>query len=385
MNLTSPAEPSGQEEPSRAAALLRHWQWVVVAFVASRLLIFAVIHFSRVVFVPGTFWHPGGVMSVLLQWDGELWYVNIARNGFSYSPILPSSMGFFPFYPLLIKIASFVFLDYRVAALVVSHLCFLAAGLLLNALINLDYDNPRVNRAAVMFLMFSPVSFFFSNAYSESTFLMLALAAFLAARRARWFLAVLCGMFLAATRNAGFLITLPLFVEYLSQNWRPSMGWRRLFHPRILLFGLVPLGFVSFLAVGYVLFGDPFAYVNATAVWGREFSSPLKTFASLQWLPQFHGTLFVTVLSAGLVLWGLGIFFRVRASYMVYAAMLISIYLCGASLEAIPRYLSVVFPLFITLGLLAARFEWSYLPLLSASTALLTLCTILSATGYWIT
>lgn len=367
------------------AASLRGWEFVCIAFVTSRLLVFGLIYFSRLVFVRGPFWHPGGVQSVLLQWDGELWYINIARNGFSYSPILPSSMGFFPFYPLLIRVASFIFYDFRVAALVTSHICFLAAALLLNALINLDYENGRINRAAVMLLMFSPVSFFFSNAYSESTFLMLALAAFVAARRGRWLVACLCGMCLAATRNVGFLVALPLFVEYLWQNWNASAWWRPLLHPRVLLFALIPLGFVSFLAIGYLKFDDPFAYVHATAVWGREVSTPWQTLSSLQWLPPFYRSLFLTVLAAGLLLWVLGIVLKIRLSYLVYGMLLIGIYLCGASLEAIPRYLSIVFPLFIVLGLLSARFQWVYLPILSASTALLTLCTILSANGYWIT
>ncbi len=375
------ATPSARVTPR----LLEGWEWVLLAFVSSRIVIFAVIFLSRLVFVRGPFWHPGGVMSVLLQWDGELWYVNIARNGFSYSPILPSSMGFFPFYPLLIRVASFVFHDFRVAALVVSHLCFFSAGLLLNALVNLDYRDRRINRAAVMFLMFSPVSFFFSNAYSESTFLMLALASFLAARKGNWLLACLCGMCMAATRNVGFLVTLPLFVEYLWQNWKPGARLKALFHPRVLLFALVPLGFVSFLGIGYFLFGDPLAYIHATAVWERQFSSPWKTLSSLQWLPPFYRSLFLTVLVAALVLVAVGIFFKVRASYVVYATILIGIYLCGASLEAIPRYLSVVFPLFIVLGLLAARFPWTYMPIFAASTALLTVCTILSASGYWIT
>jgi hypothetical protein len=50
-----------------------------------------------------------------------------------------------------------------------------------------------------------------------------------------------------------------------------------------------------------------------------------------------------------------------------------------------PRYFSVEFPLFIVIGLIVARFERAYEPLLAASIALLTLCTVLSANGYWMT
>jgi hypothetical protein len=66
-------------------------------------------------------------------------------------------------------------------------------------------------------------------------------------------------------------------------------------------------------------------------------------------------------------------------------ALLTSVYLCSGTLEAMPRYFSVEFPLFIVIGLIVARFERAYEPLLAASIALLTLCTVLSANGYWMT
>jgi Gpi18-like mannosyltransferase len=180
--------PSAGPKPH---SLLTGWQWVLIMLVASRLIIFGVIALARPVFVPSGAWHPGGVFSVLLQWDAELWYLGIARDGYTYDSEFPSRMGFFPFYPLLARIASFVFTDVRIAGLVVSNACFVVAALLFNALINVDYKDQRINRAAVTFLMFSPVSFFFSHAYSESTFLMLSLAAFLAAIRKQWLIACL--------------------------------------------------------------------------------------------------------------------------------------------------------------------------------------------------
>lgn len=365
---------------------LRGWEWVLLMFVFSRVLIFAVIAVAREVFVRGNTWHPGGVFSVLLQWDAELWYVSIARNGYTYSPDFPSSMGFFPFYPLIIRAFSFVWHDYRVAAVVAAHVFFIAAALLLNALINVDYDDRRINRAAITFLMFSPVSFFFSNAYTESTFLMLSIGAFLAARRRQWFIACLFGGCLTATRNVGALIGPALLLEYLHQNWRPfPRNCKALLHPRILWFWLIPMGLGGFMLYGYLKFDNAFAYMDATKVWGRHFVMPWVTLRNVGNLTGFYQLLFDFVLFVGTLIWFGGFLFGLRASYLVYSTLLVGVYYCGNSLEAIPRYLSVVFPLFITLGLLARRYEWTYVPLLAGSTALLTLCTILSAMGYWMT
>jgi len=365
--------------------LLRGWEWVVVTFIVSRLIIFGVMYLARLEFGRGLYWHPGPMLTVLLQFDAELWYIEIARSGYNFSANLPSSMGFFPFFPLLIRIASPLFTDIRIAALVVAHVCFLLAGILMNALINLEFNDRRINRAAVMFLMFGPVSFFFSNAYSESTFLMLACAAFLAARQQKWLVASLCGACLSATRNIGVLIAIPLVIEYLLHIWRSGFSWKALLHPRILIFGIVPLGLAAFLFFGYWKFGDPFAYFKATAVWGRSFTFPQRTIANREALPVYlrwnNGGIFI----AAFLIWVAGFFTRMRASYMVWTALLMIIYICGSSLEGVPRYLSIAFPLFLILGQITARFPSLTPPLLGGSVALLTIGAILSAAGFWIT
>ncbi|HSH40007.1 MAG TPA: hypothetical protein VK993_14635 [Chthoniobacterales bacterium] len=365
--------------------LLRGWEWVAITFLVSRLIIFSLIYLARMEFGRGPFWHPGGVFASLLNFDAELWYIEIARSGYTFSPHSPSSMGFFPFYPMLIRAAAPFFPDIRLAALFVAHLCFFIGGILVNALINHDYKDQRINRAAITFLMFGPVSFFFSHAYSESTFLMLAAGAFLAALRRQWLVASLCGMCLSATRNVGVLIALPLFIEYLRYIWRDGVEWKALLHPRILLLGLVPLGLALFLLYGYYKFGDPFAYFKATAVWGRTFTSPWQTIANAEALPVFLRWCNGGVFLAAFLVWLGGFFARIRASYMVWAALLMTIYICGSSLEAVPRYLSIAFPLFIILGIASARLPSLSLPILGGSVALLTMGTILSAVGFWIT
>lgn len=366
------------------AELLRGASWVVMAFVASRALIVSVILLSRIIIAPGQFSHPGGLLSVLTHWDGG-WYLQIADRGYSFTPGAPSNLGFFPLYPLLVRFFSYVFVNSAIASVTLSNLFLLAAGLLLNALIRTDPQDDAVSRAAVTFLMFSPVSFFFSSAYSESTFLLLSIAAFFAARRRQWLVACLCGGALAATRNVGVLIGIPLFIEYFSQTWRPSVGMKSLLIPRILLLGLIPLGLSLFLLYGYVRFGDAFAYTKAAAVWGRHFVPPWRTLKSVTHFPEFYVWLFAGTLLAGILAWVAGFFLKVRLSYLVWAGLLLAVYLCGNSLEAIPRYLSVVFPLFVVLGLVAARFPGSFEIFFAGSTAVLTICTILSANGYWMT
>lgn len=371
--------------PHFARELFSGAKWVFVAFIVSRVIIFATIGLSRMIMVRADRWHPGGIMSVLTQWDGDLWYLSIARRGYDFTQGGLAPFPFFPLYPMLVKLVSLVFRDMRVASLLTSHVCLLVAGLLLHVLVRMDYKDPRVSRVAVMFLMFSPVSFFFSSAYTESTFLMLALGSFLAARNGKWLIACLLGMCLSATRNVGVLITLPLVIEYVRQTWRPGESMRVLFHPRILLFGIVPLGIGSYMLYTFLKFNNALAFVHASEAWGRQFTSPIETLSSFQTYEPFYQWFFMGAMVTAVLLWAAGIFLKIRASYLVFAALLTATYLCAKTMEAWPRYLSVEFPLFLVLGLLAARWRWSYEPLLAASIALLTLCTILSANGYWIT
>ena len=373
---------------SRAAQTLGAWaysaRWVLAVFVASRLLLFAVILLSRMIMVRGELWHPGGLLSVLEQFDGELWYMTIARDGYFFSTTEPSPVPFFPMFPILMKLVSFVFHDMRIAAFIVAHACLLAAALFLKDLVELDYDS-RVARAAVVFLLFNPVSLFHSSAYSESTFLMFATGALLAARKGHWLLAGLSGMCLAMTRNVGVLIALPLAIEYARQVWNTKTRLSDVFHPRVLFLALVPLGLAAYMFYGYVRWDDPLAFLHASKVWGRSFTSPAQTFTTLVHYRPLYKWLFLGTMGTALALLVIGAAFRVRLSYLVWCAALTTVYLCSATMEAWPRYLSVEFPLYIILGLVATRARWTYEPLLACTTGLFVLSAVLSANGYWFT
>jgi hypothetical protein len=357
---------------------------VIVPFAASRALIFAVLALAPTVFARGWYWHPGGLLAKLTQWD-SVYYLHIARHGLFYSPETVGTVGFFPFYSILVRGMAFVFHDYRVAAIVVANICLLVAGFLLHRLVRIDFPDRKIADAAVTFLMFSPVSFFFSTAYTEATFVMLAIGCFLAALRGWWWTAGLCGMALAATRNVGFFMAIPLAIEYLRQHWDRRRPFAAFLRPRILSIALVPLGLALFMLYSYVKIHDAFAYTHASAEFGRRLVSPLQTLATVHTVPLFHRWLFVGAIVTAMALWCAGVLLKMRATYLVWAALLIATYLCSNSLEAIPRYLTVVFPFFIVVAVLTTRYAWSYIPLLASSVALLTLCTVLLAMGFWMT
>lgn len=361
--------------------------WILSVFVASRLTIVAVTLLSRqmitrgpYVQISGQMEHGGTLLDLFTQSDG-VWYRGIAEHGYQ-PPAHPLAPSFFPFYPILIRIAAFVVRDFQVASLLVSNICFIAAAVLFDRLLRLDYDE-AVSRRAITFLMFCPLSFFFSSAYSESTFLFLAVAAIFAARQGRWFLGSICAACLSATRPPGILIGLLLLTEYLVQ-WRNSGAkFRALLHPRLLYFALIPLGLTAYMFYCHFVFGDFFKPMHAhSAGWAQHLTLPWETFFHPQNFTHAYVALYRTLISAGLVALAVGVILRIRLSYWIYAAASAAFALSWGNMDGVPRYFSVIFPLYLILALSVERWKWTYEPILALSVALLTLCAVLAANAY---
>lgn len=364
--------------------------WVWATFAVSRSIIILMMFFSRRILTRGPHneyflsqaRHGGTLLDIFTQWDG-VWYRMIAEQGYGM-PTPPPVIVFFPFYPILVQIAAFFVRDFQIASLLVSNGCLVAAALLFDRLLRLDYDEETCRRA-ITFLMFNPASFFFSMAYTESTFLLLSIAALLAARRGKWFVACLCGMCLSATRPPGLLIAAPLLLEY-TRPWRISRAHlRAMLHPRLFLFGLIPLGLGFYMLYCHFVFGDLFRPLRAQVGWSRAFTPPYQTFFNPQNFSPSHLAFYRSLIVAAFGLLALGVINRLRASYWAYAMVSVLFYLSWTSLDGMPRYLSVIFPLYVVLALVTQRTKWLYEPLLTFSIALLVLCAVLFANGYQMT
>jgi Gpi18-like mannosyltransferase len=363
--------------------------WVLLMVVASRLVIVAVIIYSRQVVTRGPFLevsgeeeHGGTLLDILTQWDGT-WYRYIAERGYA-SPMPAVATAFFPLYPLTVRAVTFVVRDLQLASVLVSNGCLIAAALLLKKLLRLDYDE-SVCRRAIVFVLFNPVSFFFSTAHTESMFLLLSVGALLAARQGRWLGSGVCGALLTATRPPGLLIAAPLLAEHLIQ-WRDQRGGvHRILQPRLLWLGLVPVGLALYFFYCYTTRGDWLAPIHAQAVWQKKLTWPWQSFLWSQNFSPAHLPLYQAIVAAGFALIGAAFFLRIRASYLVYAVVAILFYLAWGTLDALPRFLSVLFPIHLSLALVSTRWRWLYEPLLAFSVALLAYCTVLFANAYQMT
>jgi len=385
-----PVSPHAPEPSSRWRLLWDKAGWVLLMFAFSRLIVVMLIWLSRHVIergphvtVSGQMQHGGTLLDLLTQWDGT-WYRLLAQHG--YGPPMPEiAAAFFPVYPLLVRGVAFIVRDLQVASLIVSNGCLLAAALLLIRLLRLDYDE-LICRRAITFLMFNPVSFFLSSAYTESTFLLLSIGALLAARQGKWLVAGMCGGCLTGTRAPGLVIAAPLLAEYVFQ-WRArGAQLRAFFRPHLLWLALIPVGLGLYLFYWYIQRGNFFMPMDSQARgWDKTLTFPWQTFLWPKSFPASHVPLYQTIVGAAIIVTVAGFFLKLRATYLVYAVAALLFYLAWGSLEGLPRYVSILFPLHIILALLSSRWQWMYEPLLAFSIALLGLCTVLFANAYQIT
>jgi len=297
------------------------------------------------------------------HWDGAV-YIDIASRGYNHI----TTVSFYPLYPLLLRILSFVFTlgsynFFAVAAvgIVISSLSALATCILLYKLVCFEYDGETA-RLSVLYLLAFPTAFFLVAVYTESFFLALALGAFYAARREKWTMAILLACLAVLTKNQGVLVVIALAVEYAQQiGWNPRRLDRRVF-----FFSLPVIAFGGWLGFNWIGYNNPFAFIAALDHWNRVFTWPWQTVvdgAGKFEAPLVIAFLLILALAVRSTLKG-----NLRLTYFVFFAitMLQPLFnpIVESPLRSVIRYQLIIFPAFFLLAKAGKRsqiFHYSYL------------------------
>jgi hypothetical protein len=217
--------------------------------------------------------HPlGGVgdtlLSPLARWDA-VWYLGIAAHG--YEQAGSGQAAFFPLYPLLVRGVAELGGGSRGALLIAAYLVSLAAFggalYLLFRLTELELGR-RIARTTLLLVALFPASLYFGAPYSESLFLLASVGAFYAARTGRWAWAGAAAAAGAATRSAGILLLVPLAAIYVRER-----GWR--LRPQAAWLLLGPLGLGAFALYLGLVHGNALAFLDVQNAWYRHFAGPL--------------------------------------------------------------------------------------------------------------
>jgi hypothetical protein len=322
------------------------------------------------------------LVSCLQAWDhyDVLGYTWIAQYGYVHI----HDTVFFPLWPLLIRALGTLFgataLGYYFSSLVLANLCFYLVLLVCFYVLSKDFD-ATVARKACFYLTFSPYALFFFTGYTESLFVLLCLAAFLCLQSGRWWLAGGCGFLAALTRSQGVLLMIPCVVVL----WQRFLVHHELFSRRQIVQAglpllLIPLGVVVFMVYLAITKGNPLAFsVQEAAFWHRHLAFPLTglimTFQALS-RPEAHGLHLLNSLDLLFVLLAFVILAlgwkHLPLHYSLFALALLLFCLSypqgtAEPLVSDPRYVLVIFPLFVILGI------WGKQPRLDS---LITICSL---------
>jgi len=354
----------------RTALVTRTAVWVVAALSALSLGSGGLGDRNAAKFdVPALTHALGGWLSPLARWDA-VWYLGIADSGYD-----GVRSAFFPAYPLLVRALGQLGGGSRgallAAAYAISLAAFVAALALLHRLVALELGRPLAAPTLLLLAVF-PASLYFGAPYSESLFLLCAVGAFYAARTGRWAWAGAAAGAAAATRSAGVLLLVPLAILWWQSGRRPREGAWLL---------LAPAGLGAYALYLALAHGDGLAFLDVQDAWYRHFAGPLGgawdgLVAAWDGARQLlsgsrEPVLFeraggdpFRVAQLNLMLFGFLVFALVaavgvlRRLPLAYGAWVVSALLLPLSfpvgpqpLMSLPRFLSVLFPLFMWLAL----------------------------------
>jgi hypothetical protein len=348
--------------------------------------------------------HPflDSLLSPLARWD-SVWYLGIAHSGYD-----GASSAFFPLYPLLLRVlvptgspAALL-----VAGYVVSLASLFGALVLMHRLAALELGSERLGRLSVLLLAVFPGALWFGAPYSESLFLLLSVGTFYAARTGRWWVAGVLAALASASRSAGIVLVVPLLVLWLRSRPRRArdLGW----------IALAPLGLACYSIYLAAAVGDGFAYLHLQDVWFRSFAGPFGgvvdgAVAAWDGLRQLasgsHTHVYFTAAGGdpidvgwhNLELFGflvlgvlatVGVLRRLPLAYGAYVlaalALPLSFPVGPQPLMSLPRFLAVLFPLFMWLALAVHERAWARRVVLALSVAGLCVFTARYATWHWV-
>lgn len=317
----------------------------------------------------------GNFLNPWAHWDG-VWFIKIAFNGWASND---GSAAFFPLFPLTLRWVGVAFANNLViAGIVFSLACYVGAMVLLYRLVQSEFDQKTAFRT-ILYLSLFPTAFFFQAVYSESMFLLLALACFTWSRSGHWKLAGLAGLLATLTRSTGIMLLLPMAYYYYRER---GFSLRRTDAKAASLL-MIPEGLMVWMAYLSLSFHSPLLFASVQDQWRRFLAPP--NFAVWQGVESsFRGVIrliwgpgapllwpapnpgaevplaIANLVACGAVAFAIFLLWkgvtRLPIPYTAFALAMVAFPLFFPAhyqpLMSLPRFVLAAFPLFITLALL---------------------------------
>jgi hypothetical protein len=209
-------------------------------------------------------------LGALCRFDGN-WYLGIATEGYAYDPSKPSSVAFFPAYPLAARaVAGLSGCRPEVATLFVAHAFLAATFVLLHAYVRVraaaGRPTPPPGLVLLAFALF-PTTFFFRLGYTESMFAFWCVLVLLGSERGchPFWLALIAGA-ATATRAPGAALGLVALANLLRRA--PTHG--RFIRDALIYGPVCGWGLIAYVLYQWHALGDPLAFMRTQVYWNSH-------------------------------------------------------------------------------------------------------------------
>lgn len=262
----------------------------------------------------------------------------------------PLFIVFFPFFPAAVWLVSFVIRNLIASGLVVALAASVGACWFLYRIVERDRGHEHAWRSVLLLLAF-PTAYFLAAPFSEALFLFAVVAAMYAARTGAWVRAGLAGALATGTRVTGIALAPALLVEAFTGDASPTRRIRRVASSAIAAGGVA-----VYLLINLLVHGDPLHFLEVQrSHWYQHLIPPwqsiidaVRGLAAGAHAPDatfiYWGRIAGFALAVPLLVLAVR---RLRASDTVYAWSGFLLIISASWLISLPRYLLVLYPLFI--------------------------------------
>jgi hypothetical protein len=310
------------------------------------------------------------------RWDAHH-YLRLAEVGYVQSSPPPNTddplyIVFLPFFPLAVHIVSLAVQNLVLSALAVSFAASVGAAYLLFRVVALDADEAAAWRAVILLFSF-PSAYYLAAPYSEALFLFAVLASVYAARTGRWAAAGITGALATGTRVTGIALAPALLAEVFARRAGASDHIRR-----VAWISLAAAGLLAYLAINQIVHGDPLYFLEVQRThWFQGLTYPWEPVRGAIKALLAGGNdstftfIYVGIVGGALVALPLLVLAvrRLRLSDVLYGWSGFLLIMSAAWLVSLPRYLLVLYPLFVV-GARLCRSHSVFIPLVVAGAAL---------------
>ena len=322
---------------------------------------------------------PNKLLNLPARFDAG-WYGSIALDGYSFGGDFKrqENIAFFPAFPMLMRIVGYPIgafgpgmpRERRMARLLwggvaLSIFAFAWAGAYLWRLARDTIGEARAWDAVALLAAY-PFAIFFSAAYTESLFLLGAVAAVYHFRREEWVKAGAWGLLVGLTRPNGFFLSVVLACLLAERLWRDRAEIAKVPHPHIsksLLSAAMPgVGMLAYSVYVERLTGHFFGWARLHEAWGRSYSGLAPVERAYGWITDegllhvIEGVPFDTLNSLGLIfvlllLWP--VLRRLGPAFALFVVINAIPPMLAGGVLSMGRLTATLFPAFLALAAIA--------------------------------